>query len=255
MLRDTVDSFIRIVGTLILVSIFTPWFLILLPIVVVLFYSLQEKYRKTTRELKRFDSTTRSPIYNNFSSCLNGMTTIHSYNQYNTWIDQHHDQSDNNFRFGYLVLTASRWSSIRFEFISHSMIAFVTLYISLSSNMSPGLAGAALMNITLINRSLMNAVRNYVQLEIGFNAVERIEDYTNNLPQEDSKSDPVHEENGKTSLKDWPKEGQIVFDQFQLRYREGLPLVLNNLNVTINGGEKIGVVGRKFFFSFSFFLF
>jgi ATP-binding cassette subfamily C (CFTR/MRP) protein 1 len=117
MLRDTTDSFVRIVGTLILVIIFTPWFCLLLPLVFVLFYDLQEKYRKTTRELKRFGSTTRSPIYNNFNGCLTGMTTIHAFNQLNHWIEKHHDGSDNNFRFGYLVLTASRWSAIRFEFI------------------------------------------------------------------------------------------------------------------------------------------
>ena len=139
-----------------------------------------------------------------------------------------------------LILTFLFFYSF-FQYIAHVMIAFVCLYISLSNNMSPGLAGAALMNITLINRTLMNAVRNYVQLELGFNAVERIEHYTTELPQEDSKSDIKM---GNVVPLNWPMQGTIQFTNFQLRYRQGLPLVLNNINLVIQGGEKIGIVGR-----------
>lgn len=31
---------------------------------------------------------------------------------------------------------------------------------------------------------------------------------------------------------------------YQLRYREGLDLVLKGITVNVNGGEKIGIVGR-----------
>ena len=220
-------------------SIFTPWFLVLLPIVFLLFYNLQENYRRTTRELKRFDSTSRSPIYTNFSSSLSGLSSIHAFSQFHTWTANHHAASDNNFRFGYLVLTASRWSSVRFEFMSHCMILFVSLYISFNPDLSPGLAGAALMNITLISRTLMNAVRNYVQLELGFNAVERIEYYTTSLPQEDSKESPA-----LINTSEWPSKGTIEFLNYSVSYRPGLPLVLNDMTVTIEGGSKVGIVGR-----------
>ena len=62
------------------------------------------------------------------------------------------------------------------------------------------------MNITLISRTLMNAVRNYVQLELGFNAVERIEYYTTSLPQEDSKESPA-----LINTLEWPSKGKIEF--------------------------------------------
>ena len=39
-------------------------------------------------------------------------------------------------------------------------------------------------------------------------------------------------------------KGEVNFRKYALRYRDGLPLVLKQLNCQISGGEKIGVVGR-----------
>lgn len=36
----------------------------------------------------------------------------------------------------------------------------------------------------------------------------------------------------------------MIFDKYSLRYRENLDLVLKKITCNINGGEKIGVVGR-----------
>ena len=36
----------------------------------------------------------------------------------------------------------------------------------------------------------------------------------------------------------------IVLNNFKMRYREGLPLVLKGLNLKIKKGEKVGIVGR-----------
>lgn len=51
----------------------------------------------------------------------------------------------------------------------------------------------------------------------------------------------------KTSVRppaSWPDKGEVVFDNVSMRYRDGLPLVVKELTLTIRGGEKIGVVGR-----------
>ncbi|KAJ2449359.1 Canalicular multispecific organic anion transporter 1 [Coemansia sp. RSA 2336] len=42
----------------------------------------------------------------------------------------------------------------------------------------------------------------------------------------------------------WPQHGKIEFQNFRMQYREDLPLVLEDINLTINPGEKIGIVGR-----------
>ncbi|RXM29291.1 Multidrug resistance-associated protein 5 [Acipenser ruthenus] len=48
----------------------------------------------------------------------------------------------------------------------------------------------------------------------------------------------------KAPPKGWPHEGEIVFDNTEMRYRENLPLVLKKVSFTIRAKEKIGIVGR-----------
>ena len=43
---------------------------------------------------------------------------------------------------------------------------------------------------------------------------------------------------------DWPTSGNLVFDRVCLRYRESLPLALNDLTFSIPAGKKAGLVGR-----------
>ena len=39
-------------------------------------------------------------------------------------------------------------------------------------------------------------------------------------------------------------KGKVDFEKYSLRYRDGLPLVLKQIQCSIAGGEKIGIVGR-----------
>lgn len=43
---------------------------------------------------------------------------------------------------------------------------------------------------------------------------------------------------------DWPQRGSVEFKDIKMSYRPGLPNVLHGVSLSINGGEKIGVVGR-----------
>lgn len=68
-------------------------------------------------------------------------------------------------------------------------------------------------------------------------AVERIKEYQENK-QEAAWNKP------DSTSKSWPEKGSVEFQNYSVRYREGLDLVLKDLNFKINAGEKIGIVGR-----------
>ncbi|KAJ2865626.1 Multidrug resistance-associated protein 1 [Coemansia erecta] len=51
-------------------------------------------------------------------------------------------------------------------------------------------------------------------------------------------------ENATTPDEQWPSTGKIEFRNFSMKYREDLEHVLKEINLTINPGEKIGIVGR-----------
>lgn len=43
---------------------------------------------------------------------------------------------------------------------------------------------------------------------------------------------------------EWPAHGTVEFKEVVMQYRPGLPFVLKGLSLKVDGGEKIGVVGR-----------
>ncbi|CAI8500600.1 unnamed protein product [Hanseniaspora opuntiae] len=73
------------------------------------------------------------------------------------------------------------------------------------------------------------------------NSVERLVEYSNDIPQEKDyelpDTDPKPEQ--------WPLNGEIVFKNCSMAYREGLPLSLRNFSLVIKPGEKVSIVGRS----------
>lgn len=72
-------------------------------------------------------------------------------------------------------------------------------------------------------------------------AVERVLEYCS-LEQEPPAQVPFK----KRPPTDWPSRGQIVFDHVSMSYSEDedFPLALHDISLTVEGGEKIGIVGR-----------
>ena len=68
-------------------------------------------------------------------------------------------------------------------------------------------------------------------------SVERVLDYTT------IKSEPL-DKGSRKPPKEWPRDGEIDFQDVSFSYDSSLPNVLKEFNVTIKAGEKIGVVGR-----------
>ena len=77
---------------------------------------------------------------------------------------------------------------------------------------------------------------------------ERIKSYAG-MPQEAAHflpSDPitVHSAQHRPSYTStWPSQGIIAMNNVTMRYREGLPLVLKGMTLTINAHEKVGIAG------------
>ena len=89
-----------------------------------------------------------------------------------------------------------------------------------------------------ITQSLNWIVRQTVEVETNIVSVERVLEYAN-LPSE--AADVIFKRRPDLG---WPAQGQISFKGYSTRYREGLDLVLRDINLNIKAGERVGVVGR-----------
>jgi ABC-type bacteriocin/lantibiotic exporter with double-glycine peptidase domain len=83
-------------------------------------------------------------------------------------------------------------------------------------------------------------VRHLAEVENNMNSVERVVYYARDIEQE-----PPHEIPEAKPVAPWPSEGKLEIKDAVLKYRPELPLVLKGLSMTVQGGEKIGIVGRR----------
>ena len=85
------------------------------------------------------------------------------------------------------------------------------------------------------------------EVEAEMTCVQRIAEYTNQIPHEEILC-YGHTEISPSATRFLdpmnPCRGTLQMDNVCLRYREGLPLALRSVTLSIGAGEKIGVVGR-----------
>ena len=106
-----------------------------------------------------------------------------------------------------------------------------------------GLAGLSISLALSVTQSLNWTVRMASDMESQMVSVERVKNYSS-MEQEASHyvaTDPAGELQQSAS---WPHAGDIEFRNVTMRYRDGLPLVLNGLTFRVQPRQKIGIVGR-----------
>ena len=88
-------------------------------------------------------------------------------------------------------------------------------------------------------------IRVVSELESNMVSVERVSEYAE-LESEEATGAVMKTGGGgvKKPTHGWPDSGAITFENLQLRYRPGLPLVLNGVSFNVQAGEKVGICGR-----------
>lgn len=232
----------RAIFTLVVISAATPAFIaVIIPLGAVYLW-VQRYYLRTSRELKRLDSTSKSPIYAHFQESLGGISTIRAYGQQERFSMENEWRVDANLRAYFPSINANRWLAVRLEFLGSLIIlgaaSFAIIAVSSGDGPDAGLVGLAMSYALQITQSLNWIVRQTVEVETNIVSVERVLEYAN-LPSE--APEVFHKKRVPIS---WPAQGAVEFDNYSTRYREGLDLVLKNVTLKIKPHEKIGVVGR-----------
>ena len=83
-----IDSTLNVLASLIVPTVTNPWLiLILMPLIVVALH-LSTYYLKTSREIKRLASISRSPVFSHISETLDGLETIRTRGRQSDFVDQ-----------------------------------------------------------------------------------------------------------------------------------------------------------------------
>ncbi len=177
-------------------------------------------------------------VFAKFGESLSGTACIRAYGLQNRFIHTVRDAIDDMDSAYYLTFSNQRWLSVRLDTVGN-LIVLTTAILVVTSRFSvnPAIGGLVLSYILSITQLLQFTVRQLAEVENAMNATERLHYYGTELEEEA----PEHTIDVRPS---WPEHGEIVFDNVRMRYRAHLPLVLRDLSLHVQGGERIGVVGR-----------
>ncbi|XP_012135510.2 ATP-binding cassette sub-family C member 4 isoform X5 [Megachile rotundata] len=144
-----------------------------------------------------------------------------------------------------VVLIVNIWMIIPLVILFILLYYIRLLYMKIAQNVKRiesvgdtlgGNVGLALSQSLFLMGALQHGVKQSGNMILQITSVERILQYTN-LPKEASWT-------SKDPPDDWPKYGEVTLKNVSMKYEEDKPPVLKNLNVTIEPGWKVGIVGR-----------
>ncbi|CAF1406154.1 unnamed protein product [Adineta ricciae] len=239
-LFDAVQCLLMTIGSLVIIGIVNPWVLLILVPLLPAFWWFRRFYLQSSRQIKRLESITRSPVYALFSSSLNGgLPTIRAFNVQQDFVDLFINRVDTNSRAFFILIAAVRWFGLRLDLMT-SLLSLITsvLTIAFRHQIDPSSAALSLMYCINLTMLFQWAVRQSAEAENYMTSAERIYEYGQLVAEENDQELFVQPPD------DWPNQGIIEFKKYSMRYRIELEPVLNDIDVHIESKEKIGIIGR-----------
>uniref|UniRef100_A0A667YEZ6 ATP-binding cassette, sub-family C (CFTR/MRP), member 2 n=1 Tax=Myripristis murdjan TaxID=586833 RepID=A0A667YEZ6_9TELE len=237
-LKSWLLCLIGVLATLFVICLATPLFTIIIIPLAVVYYFVQCFYVATSRQLRRLDSVSRSPIYSHFGETVSGLSVIRAYGHQERFLKHNEVTIDENLKSVYPWIVSNRWLAIRLEFLGNLVVFFSSLFAVISRNsLNSGLVGLSISYALNVTQTLNWLVRMTSELETNIVAVERVSEYTEIESEAEWVTDIQPPEQ-------WPDAGRLQFENYKVRYRPELDLVLHGITCDIDTTEKIGIVGR-----------
>ncbi|KAI9627538.1 hypothetical protein H4Q26_017322 [Puccinia striiformis f. sp. tritici PST-130] len=219
-----------------------PFLLVCIPLLLI-YKSIQSYYLATSREIKRIDAITKSPIFAMFGETLTGVATIRAFGEQGRFVTENETKVDRNQEACFASVGANRWLAVRLELIGNVMIltaaSLAVTSLAASKPLDSGMVGVLMSYALSITQSLNWLVRSATEVETNIVSCERVVEYTK-LKQEGPWETDEHDRPSPS----WPAKGEIVYEGVECRYREGLDLVLKGVDFKVQAQQKIGICGR-----------
>lgn len=195
-------------------------------------------WRQSAKVVRQHQVILRSHVNSIFSEGLSGISTIRVYQAETLFMSILTNPVDEMNKVSYLFQAMEQWLTIRLDLLGCMVIFIVGMLVVTSTiHVDPAVAGVILSYTVSLALQSQFMVRFQANMENDLSSVERMNDYCQKLDQEA----PRYNGNVDTS---WPPKGEIEFKNICLKYRPGLPYILDHFSLHINAGESVGIVGR-----------
>lgn len=232
-----------VLGALISAVSVLPVTLCFVPPLVWYFLRVRRIFVTTSRELKRLEGLARSPIFAMLSESLGGIATIRSNGAVDFFKGKFRHVHDGHSRAFFAFIACSRWLGFRmdalmFIFLTIASFAAVIVHQENWFKIDPGILGLAVSLLIQLSGLFQWCIRQSAEVVNQMVAVERV------IGFRDLPSEAALVSDGDDKVDNWPSKGEINVKDLCVRYRQGLPLSLRGITFNIDGGSRIGVVGR-----------
>ena len=239
-------------GSLAVSCIINPLFLIPIVFLGTVFYWIRKVFLRTSKNIKRMEGMTRSPVFTHLNATLNGLSTIRAYCAQDILRKEFDKLQDVHTSTVYMYIVASTsfgFSLDVFCFVFTSLVIFS--FLLLQQSFSGGEVGLAITQVMAMTGMIQWGMRQNAEVANQMMSVERVLEYTQIVPEPNLRDRGKFAKKIEKQLplpanapKNWPTDGMIRFRNVYMKYVEDDPPVLKGLNLVINPGEKIGIVGR-----------
>ena len=226
-------------GAVLVCSLYEKECLIFLPIFIILCWFLYRFYINCSRELNRIEGVLNSPILNLVNETIPGTATIRAYNLQNKYIELFQEKVDEHYKLEYYINGTGQWYLLCLNLLSMLFLTYMVIMTLMHKNkFTPKIIGIILTYSLILQEDMIEFLSSFSNFENTMTKLERCLSYTKLI------SERPNSLTSDLSLRDWPSKGEIVFQNFNAKYRNDTELVLKNINFHIKPGEHLGVVGR-----------
>uniref|UniRef100_A0A8D0T6P7 Multidrug resistance-associated protein 4 n=1 Tax=Sus scrofa TaxID=9823 RepID=A0A8D0T6P7_PIG len=236
--QDFVQTFLLVMGVVGVMVVVIPWTTILLIPLGIIFFVLRRYFLETSRDVKRLECATRSPVFSHLASSLQGRWTIRAFKAQQRFQELFDTHQDLHSEAWFLFLTTSRWFALCLDAVCAVfviVVAFASLF--LAETLNVGQVGLVLSLALTFMVMVPRCVRQSAEVETMMISVERVTEYI------DLEKEAPWEYKHRPPLS-WPQQGDIDFSNVSFRYSSDGPLVLKDLIPLIDLRKKVGIVGR-----------
>ena len=236
-----INLIMTLISSLVLCFTYNKSTLYFSPIMILVTIFLTKYYVNTGRCLKRIQRIAYSPIMTILNESIKGVDIIRSCHAEKPTVETMYKKLDIFYAINLHVEGCQRWydlwSSIFVQLFFCGMLFYMVYY---SQNYPPEAAAIILSTTEDFLSQIIESTSYLSQLEISMIGLERcltlLKVNSEKVPEKDITKD--------LKQKHWPNRGKIEIKDFSCRYRPETPIILKNVNLTINPGEKVGIVGR-----------
>ncbi|KAJ2619996.1 hypothetical protein GGI26_005394 [Coemansia sp. RSA 1358] len=234
-----ISDIIAVLGVYAIVSSIAPVLILITIAITALYAGIAYYYLNTSRELKRLESNSMSPLLSLFSELILGVSTIRAFGIKHYYIKEALNRISAQNRSYFLIASSNRWFEVRID-LSGAVVSFCcAMFVIMNHDwIDAGLAGFTLSYALTFSKRMHWVIRNYNTNEFNMNAVERVKQYFSIEQEAALESKPEHK-----PPKLWPTKGDVQIDNLAAEYMPGV-LVLHGISLSVKHGEKVGVVGR-----------